>query len=234
MVSAISGFYKTSTLKGNHISGCGTPASFSTLVLPMLPLMFYFPIYFTKFNIHFILYHSSHYWHNQHYLNLSKKLNKAYKFFIANDFFFLIKSGSNETKQKVLVGFLGHPYLCLWILIIGMNWKFLLSLRVTQRQFQFGFKWPCADKDIWANQNSLMCLWQINTNYVLEMTSVFVFSCVVSGWDFSSLSLQVEHHILTRGRRASSHLNVRWKKYIWNKTYFAVEQQTLFIRWVLY
>lgn len=76
--------------------------------LPMLPLMFYFHMYLTKFNIYFILYHSSHYRHKQYYLNLSKKLNKAYKFFIANDFF-LIKSGSNETKQKVLVGFLGHP-----------------------------------------------------------------------------------------------------------------------------
>lgn len=31
MISAISGFYKTSTLKGNHTSGCGTPTSFSIL-----------------------------------------------------------------------------------------------------------------------------------------------------------------------------------------------------------
>lgn len=77
-------------------------------------------------------------------------------------FFFLIKFESNETKQKVLVGFLGHPHLCFWILIISMNWKFFLSLIVTQRQFQLGFKWPHAEKDIWTKQNSLTCLWQIN------------------------------------------------------------------------
>lgn len=60
MVSAINGHYKTSTLKGNHTSGGSNAISFSILehifIIYIFPLMFYFHLFFTEFNIHFILF----------------------------------------------------------------------------------------------------------------------------------------------------------------------------------
>lgn len=52
-VSAISGFHKTSTLRGNHTSGYGTPISFS--ILEYLCYLSCFIFIYTLPNVKFIL-----------------------------------------------------------------------------------------------------------------------------------------------------------------------------------
>lgn len=124
-------------------------------------------------------------------VNFSKNPNKAYKFLGANDIFFSLSLSLMKPNRRFCLDSLVTP-ICA---VDCYNWhelKFLLSLIVAQRQFQFGFKWPYADKDNWTNQNSLLCLCQVNTNLVLEMPSIFFpMEFQVKGY-FSPLRLQTE------------------------------------------
>lgn len=145
--------------------------------MPILSFRICLHVCFTKWNLHFILYHSSHHRHSQWIL--ARIPTKLTSFLVLMIFFFSLSLSLMKPNRRFCLDSLVTP-ICA---VDCYNWhelKFLLSLIVAQRQFQFGFKWPYADKDNWTNQNSLLCLCQVNTNLVLEMPSIF-FSYGVSG-----------------------------------------------------